>query len=85
MQQNKYNRQKANDLIAKIDTFIIRNNRNPEKDEIKLPKAVNGISITDFDYFFMDRKKQVYYIRYSNGLMEDYVYNSLSKTWFLDD
>lgn len=85
MPQNKYNRQKANDLIAEIDTFIIRNNRNPEKDEIKLPKAVNGISITDFDFFFMDSKKQVYYIKYSNGLMEDYVYNSLSKNWFLDD
>ncbi len=72
-------------MITEIELFRTKNKKLPEKDQIKIPYAVNGISISNFDYFHMDKNKQEYYLRYSNGIMENYVYSSLVKKWFVDD
>ena len=80
---NQYNAEK---LIAEIEKFKIEKGKYPDENEIKIPYSINGIDIEKMKYFKNSPVyKTDYVIGYFDGLIDEKLYFSDRKQWYIDD
>jgi hypothetical protein len=84
--QRKLNQYNADQLISRVEEYKKSNGKYPNENEIKIPYSINGLDIEKMKYL-KDSPiyKTDYVIKYFNGLIEDKLYFSDQKTWYIDD
>ena len=84
--QKQLNKGNAEKLISEIEYYKKENGKYPNKYQVKIPKSINGIKITDMEYILNSKVyKNDYVIKYFDGYMYEKLYFSNSKKWHVDD
>lgn len=80
--QEKLNKNTAEKFIARIEAYKKEHGKYPDKNQIKIPKSINGILIEDMRYI---TNPESYIIIYFDGFWNDKVFRSDTKQWYIDD
>ena len=84
--QEKFNQNKAEKFIIKLEDFKKKNNSYPKNErEIEVPNSRNGLLVEKFEYFVQENTNEGYILKYFDGFWDKKVYVSSSKKWFTDD
>ncbi|MBB6682455.1 hypothetical protein H4O20_13475 [Aequorivita sp. 609] len=84
--QEKWNLNKAERFIAKIENFNTENGRYPQSSyEIEIPISRNGFYEKEFEYYLPAENEGEYIIKYFDGFWNTKVYVSKENKWYTDD
>ena len=74
-------------IVNAIDDFYLKNNILPDSlEQVEVPKHVQTFADDEVYYYFTDNDKRYYSISYDiKDDWHQYVYDSESKHWYLDD
>ncbi|MFT3920252.1 hypothetical protein [Cloacibacterium sp.] len=83
--QKEFNKKRVENLIVKIDDYKNKTSKYPEKKQVKFPKIINGLYISEIQYEHNTVFGNAYKIRYYDDFWQYKVYRSDTKKWYIDD